>query len=277
MKQTTKRRSVLNKQSVTKKKKKKNRFPILSVIRWAAPVFLKGFVLLVMVVGTSVSLMYGYHYLIRSPHLKLEQVDIAGVDGEIKRELIAMCDLSPDQNLLFLNLNKLKQKMEEHPWVSSVKLDRRFPHTLFAQVEKHRPFALVVMDGIHYMNPQGEIFKEVNQSDEIDFPVITGISKQDYKAREQLQRAAHVMNILKLQKGPWSLVELSEIHVKDEEISLYFNHLAVEINVMCNDLSGKMNGLKKVTNHLQKTGQIHQVICIDLKSVDGAVVSFRKS
>jgi len=271
-----KRRSVLNKQAVKRKKKKKKGYPVFGMIRWGVPVFLKGFLVFSIVAGLSLSLMYAYHYLHKSPLLRLEQVKVAGVDEEIKRDLMCMVDLGAYTNLLFLNLNALKHKMEKHPWVRSVKLDRQFPHTLFVQAEKHSPSALVVMDGIYYMNRRCEIFKKVNESEDVDFPVITGISRQDQKALVQLHRAARVMEILASQKGPWSLKGLSEIHMRNDEISLYFSHLSAEINMKCEDLPGKMDGLKKVTKHLRKTGQIHQVTGIDLDSRDNAVVSFRK-
>ncbi len=269
-----KRRSVLNKQFV--KKKKKKGFPVFSLLRRIVPVFFKGLVLLFIVAGVSLSLMYCYHHLLRSPSIRLEHVEIAGVEDEIKRELIDMVDLDSYSNLLFLNLTALKQKMEKHPWIRSVELNRQFPHTLFVQAEKHSPSALVVMDGIYYMNHQCEIFKEVDGSDDIDFPVITGISKEDQEARAQLHRAARIMGMLASQKKPWSLKGLSEIHIQDDEVALYFNHFSAEINMRWDDLPGKMDGLRKVTKHLRETGRIHQVTGIDLNSVDGAVVSFRK-
>jgi cell division septal protein FtsQ len=126
-----KRRSVLNKQAVRKKKKKKRIYPVFGMIRRGIPVLLKSFLVIVIVAGLSLSLMYGYHYLLESPLLRLKQVKVAGVDQEIKRELMCMVDLDAYTNLLFLNLNALKHKMEKHPWVRSVKLDRQFPHTLF--------------------------------------------------------------------------------------------------------------------------------------------------
>jgi len=55
-----KRRSVLNKQAVKRKKKKKKGYPVFGMIRWGVPVFLKGFLVLSIVAGLSLSLMYAY-------------------------------------------------------------------------------------------------------------------------------------------------------------------------------------------------------------------------
>jgi cell division septal protein FtsQ len=271
-----KRRSVLNKQSVKKKKKKKKNFPVFGLLCRSVPVFLKGFALLFIVAGISLSLIYCYYHLLRSPSIRLEKVEVAGVEDEIKKELTDMVDLDTYKNLLFLNVKALKQKMEKHPWIRSVRLDRQFPHTLFVQAEKYRPSALVIKDGIYYMDRHCEIFKEVDGFDDIDFPVITGISEENLEARTQLQRAARIMEILETQKKPWSLKSLSEIHMHDDEVSLYFNHLPAKINMRWHDLPGKMKGLRKVTKHLRKTGRIHQVTSIDLNSTEGAVVAFRK-
>jgi cell division protein FtsQ len=167
--------------------------------------------------------------------------------------------------------------MEEHPWVRSVKLERRFPHSLVILAEKQIPSALVVTDKIHYMNRHGEIFKEVKDSEEIDLPIITGASLDILEDSEQLHRAARVIKILEAEKGLWSLSELSEIHLKrNRGMSIYFSHLAAEIKVTVEDLADKMDGLNKVAEHLSRTGRIHQVDRIDLSHVDGAVVSFRK-
>jgi cell division septal protein FtsQ len=188
-----------------------------------------------------------------------------------------MGGLNSDLSLLDLNLNELKQKMEKHPWVRSVKLERRFPHTLTVQAEKEAPSALVLMDRFYYMNRYGEVFKEVSELEDMDFPVVTGVSKQGTGASRQLDRAVRIMRILESEAGLWSVNELSEIHVKkDGGASLYFNHLAAEIKLICDDLTVKMAGLRKVAEHLTRTGRIHQVTAIDLSHVDGALVSFKE-
>jgi len=272
-----KKRSVLNKQSVKKRNQKRQiRYPVFGIIRQTVPVFLKCFIIFTIIAGTSLSLMYGYHRLLTSPHMRLEKVEVKGVGQGIKNDLTRMCNLNSDLNLLALNMKDLKQEMEEHPWIRKITLEKKFPSTLIVHAEKHIPSALVVMDKIYYMNQHNEVFKQINDSDPIDFPVITGVSGKNRKAHCQLLRAGCAIKILESQKKPWSLKELSEIHVKDEGISLYFKHFSAGINVMSDDLEYKIRGLRKVTKQLRKEGRVHQVTGIDLNSDDGAVVSFKK-
>ena len=271
------KRSVLNKQSVKKRKKRKaGKRPRGSLrMRNVIPLLLKISGSCAVVTGISLSLIFLYHYVLTTPLLKLKQVEIAGVNEQIRNELMAMCDLSPEQNLLFLNLNVLKKRLEQHPWIKSVQLRRRFPHTLCIRAEKHRPLALVIRNGIYYIDRECEVFKKVTPSDDIDFPVITGLSSRAQKAREQLHRAVRVINVLESQDKPWSLKNLSEIHIQEESLSLYFTHIPAAIIVQCNRMSDKMADLKKLARHLRRTGRIQRVTAINLNYVDGAVVSFR--
>ncbi len=271
------KRSVLANQSIKKRRKGESLFLVFGVITRIGLGFTKIFCLVLAVAIISFSFISIYHYLLTSPYVKLKKVKVTGVDRKIRHELLQMGGLNPEISLVSINLKKLKQEMEKHPWVRSVKLERRFPHSLIISAERQIPSALVVKDKIHYMNRHGEIFKEVKDSEDIDLPIVTGASRDILENREYLQRAARVIKILESEKGFWSLSELSEIHLKrDNGMSIYFSHLAAEIRVTVEDLADKITGLNKVAEHLSKTGRINQVDRIDLNHVDGAVVSFRK-
>ena len=272
-----KKKSVLNKQSVRRKKQKKKARPVnFRLILQVWPIFLKCTLFLLISAAISISLMYGYHCLLTSAYMKLEKVDVRGVDQEIGNELIDRCNLSSDQNILALSLKDLKKKMERHPWIRSVTLQRKFPNTLVVDAEKHVPSALVVLDELYFMNRHSEVFMQARKAENVDFPIITGVSGHGRNAQRQLRRASKAITILASQKKPWSLNELSEIHVHNDGISLYFNHLSARINVLADDFETKINSLRKVAGRLRKEGRIHRVTGIDLNSMDGAVVAFRK-
>ena len=284
-----KRRSVLKSQSV-KKRGKRSIFESSGIIPRVGNGLLKVFVMFTVIAIISLTFLSVYHFFLTSPYLKLKRVDVEGVDRALRHEFIDACGLNSDLSLLALNLNELKQKMEEHPLVRSVRLERRLPHTLLVQVEKEQPWALVVMDKIYQMNQWGEIVKEVGEEDQLDLPLITGLSEQGPEIQEHLDKAAGIMRILESEEGLWSLNELSEIHMKREGgVSIYFSHLAAEIKLIDDlpaiasaqttrptDLTSKIDGLKRIAEHLRHSGWIHQVNGIDLNYVDGAVVSFRK-
>jgi len=272
-----KKRSSSTKRSV-RGKRERSAFAPSGVIQRIGSVLLKMFLFFAVIAVVSLSFLSLYHYLLSSPYMKLEQVDMKGVDGKMKAELMAMCGLNAEQGLLSLNLYKLKTRMEKHPWIRTVKLERHFPHTLMVEVEKQIPAAVALTDGFYYVNRWGEIFKRVSTVDDIDFPIITGLSENSPSVREELGKAAHILNVLASEDDLWSLESLSEIHLrKDGAMSLYFDHLKAEITFKWDEFADKIEGLRKVAEHLNQSGKIHLATQINLNYVDGAVVSFKNS
>lgn len=250
--------------------------PVSSAVHWVGVGMIKVFALLAVIAVISLSFISLYHYLLSSPYMKLERVEMEGVERKIRDELITVSGLNSDLSLLALNLNKLKKKMETHPWIKSVRLERRFPHSLFVYVEKEHPLGVVVMDRLYYINKEGEMFKEVSQSESVDLPFITGVDKEETKRGNKLRRAAYFIKALETIKEPWSLNHLSEVNVREEKIfSLYYKDIGAEIRLTGNHLGRVVDRLRQVANHIKWSGRIDQVNRIDLSYTDGVVVSFR--
>jgi cell division protein FtsQ len=231
-------------------------------------IFLSGLAIL------SLLFIWGYHYVLESPHMMLTDIHMEGVDEDFKQELISGAGLTGNVSLLELSLGGLKRIFETHPWVCRARVERRFPHSLFVTVEKETPVAVVLMDGLFYMNPKGRIFKAVDLAESLDFPVVTGVSTLAAESREQLKQAAHIIVSLGRQEDPWSVEGLSEIHMGAEGyVSLYFEHINAEIKTAWNDVEGKIPGLERLVSHLRENGRLGRVAAIDLNQKDGAVVS----
>ncbi|MGD8227930.1 MAG: FtsQ-type POTRA domain-containing protein [Desulfobacteraceae bacterium] len=225
----------------------------------------------------SLFFLYLYENLLTSPHVRLKRVVVKGVDEKLKHALLKMSELKPDTSLLSVRLDELKQRMEKHPWIRSVNLEKRFPHTLVIEAEKEAPCAMVVMNGLHYMNRWGKLFRKVEKSESMDFPLVTGITKDDSDGEKQLQLAASVLRLLEAEQDPWSHSQLSEVHVeKTGLISLYFISLPAVIELEGTELEKRMGDLKRLVKHLKKTGHIHLVERINLNFREGAVVSYKK-
>lgn len=232
--------------------------------------------LLAGVVLISLFFLYLYENLLTSPYVRLERVVVNGVDEKLKHALLKMSELKPDTSLLSVRLDELKQRMEKHPWIRSVNLEKRFPHTLVIEAEKEKPCAIVVMNRPHYMNRWGKLFRRVDKTANMDLPLVTGISASESDGEKQLQLAANVLRLLEAENGLWSHSQLSEVHVeKTGHISLYFLSLPAVIELEGNELERKMGDLKRLVKHLKKTGRIHMVERINLNFREGAVVSYK--
>ncbi len=271
-----KRKTILKQQSL----KRKNGGAFLELwrtIRSVGSWGLKISALLAGLAGISLVFVTLYSYLLTSPHMRLEQVEIVGVDEGMKKNLVEMAGLNFELSLLAINVDEVQKKLEKHPWIRAVEVEKQFPHSLFIRVEKEEPRALVAAEKLYYMNRFGKVFKEVGPDEAVDFPIITGVLSDELDREKQLGFSLQVLQFLESQKDPWSLKNLSEIHVKkDGEVSLYFSFLPAAVKLRAQSLCSKMEDLKKVVEHLNSTGRIHTVKAIHLNYGEGAVVSFKK-
>jgi cell division protein FtsQ len=227
--------------------------------------------------GISVLFVLLYSYLLTSPYIRLEQVEIAGVDEGMKKELQSMSGLNFELSLLAINVDEVQKTLEKHPWIRAVEVEKEFPHTLLIRVEKEEPRAIVAAGKLYYMNRFGKMFKEVGANESVDYPIITGVSADELDRQKQVGFSMQVLQFLESQGDPWSLKNLSEMHVKrDGDVCLYFSFLPAAIKLRAQNLDSKMEELKRVVAHLNATGRIHTVKAIHLEYGEGAVVSFKK-
>jgi cell division septal protein FtsQ len=230
------------------------------------------------VIAVSLAFVTIYQYMLTSAYIKLEEVVITGVDEEMRNRLLKMSQLRFDLSLLAVNTHDVKKRMEKHPWIRSVYIEKRFPHTLIIRAEREEPCGIVALDKLFYVSRYGEIFKEVNQDEDIDFPFITGLSNRGEDMKTTLILAIRVLDSLRSHSGGWTERDISEIHLdNDEDVSLYIRSIPGVIRLGIHNLDEKLDELNRVIEHLNKTGRTQMVRSIDLDCGGGVVVSFRST
>ncbi|MBW1919879.1 MAG: FtsQ-type POTRA domain-containing protein [Deltaproteobacteria bacterium] len=276
-----KQRVALKRQAVSRKTgRKKGKAPskMRYISSFIGSCFLKVVFFITVGVAVSMAFLFLYEYLLRSPYIRLEKVVFKGIDYELKDELMKRANLDFNLSLLAINLRDVKSNLETHPWVRDVEVEKRFPHTLVIKVEKEVPWAIVAAGKLYYMDRGGHIFKEVTDSDNLDFPVLTGISLSGQGMEDRLREAVNVLHVFEKEEDPWSLENLSEVHIEENgEVSLYFLFLPAVIQSRVEDLPEKMGDLRRLVEHLNNSGRIHMVKSINLNYREGAAVAFRKS
>ena len=270
------RKSLLKKQAIEKKRPKVSKRNWVSVIKIASLSF-KCTLLLSGVLIISYVFLSLYQYLLSSPYLKLEEVVVTDVDEDTKNILMDLADLNSDMSLLSINIVELKEKLESNPWIRSVDIEKRFPHRLTIRAQKEIPRALVSFGKLAYVNEMGKVFSNSVKADDMDYPVITGVNRNDEDLDERIKLAVNILDVLDTESGPWSTKELSEIHLeKDGNVSLYSVSIPIAVDIKGTELAEKKAKLKKIMNHLKSKGLIHTVKKIDMNFDNSAVVSFRK-
>lgn len=269
------RKKTILRQKTVKKKRPGSFLRVWLLVRGLGSFSIKCSLFFIGLIGLSVMFLSAYQYILSSPYIRLEEVVIKGVEEDLKNEILKLSDLNSDMSLFAININELRRRLEKHAWIRSVELEKRFPHTLIIKAEKETPRALVSLEKIFYMNRRGELFTEVTHYDDMDFPVITGLNKDLRNREEKLKLAAHILDSLESETGPWSLKELSEIHLsKQGDVFLYSVSIPAVVSINGRKIEDKKGELSKIVKHLRQKGLIYTVKRIDLNYKSGAVVSF---
>src|SRR5512139_2385665 len=105
-----KRKTILKQQNV--KRKNGGRYSELwRRTRHVGSWCLKISALLTGLAGISVLFVVLYSYLLSSPYIRLEEVEIVGADEAMTKELQAMSGLNFDLSLLAINVDEVQEKL----------------------------------------------------------------------------------------------------------------------------------------------------------------------
>jgi len=132
----------------------------------------------VLVLGTAGATAFGaYRLALSSPQFALERVELTSGSHFSEPELLAGAGVQLGENLLALDLRAAEQRLVQNPWVRSVRLARRLPHTLRVDLVEREAVALASLDGeLFLVGPDGEPFKAWAAGDAEDLPVLTGVT-----------------------------------------------------------------------------------------------------
>jgi cell division protein FtsQ len=122
------------------------------------------------VLGTAAATAWGgYRLALTSPRFSVQTIEVEASRRLTEREVARRAGVETGTSLLGLDLRAAEQRLLTDPWVRSVRITRKLPHTLRIQMQEHEALALASLDGeIFLVDAEGEPFKV--------WPVLTGVT-----------------------------------------------------------------------------------------------------
>jgi cell division protein FtsQ len=216
-----------------------------------------------------------YVLISRMTFLKLEKIQVSGVRKLRRDEIIALAGVKSGDSMLDLDLSQVAEHIKKNPWVEKVRVNRYFPCTLALEVTEWQPAAILNMGYLYYLDRNGEIFKPLSRGDNLDFPVITGISEDDLTndptgCRNMLKAALEISDLLRT-GTVFRLEDISEIHVdKGYGYTLFTAQGGVPVKLGKDCFPEKLARLSRIFKDL--SGQLRDLEYIDLNYNDKIVV-----
>jgi cell division protein FtsQ len=223
---------------------------------------------------TLVGLYFLAQLMLASNIFHVDQVVVSGCRHLEQKQVVALSDIKSGVNTFDLDLDLIGQQIEANPWVAQVGVQRIFPDRIAIELEERNPVAIINLGLLYYLDACGEVFKVLDSSDVLDYPMITGFDYQSVEEGDLADKTA-LLQIVALiadlgRRREVGLQQISEIH-RDESgsLTLFTSDNAVKIRLGRTDFVAKLDRLEKIYARLKP--QLKVLDYIDL-SVDEKVI-----
>lgn len=82
-------------------------------------------------------------YLFRSQEFIIQTIHISGNQRVLNEEILVRADIAPGANIWLVDLNAISLRIEEHPAIANVRVQRVPPHQIEIMVDERSPIAFI--------------------------------------------------------------------------------------------------------------------------------------
>jgi cell division protein FtsQ len=224
--------------------------------------------------------------LCRSDFFRLTAITIDGCHHLDKEHVLGQSGLDIQTNLLAMQPGEISRRLTAHPWIERAEVTRKWPSEVDIRIRERQPAALInLRGGLYYLDKKFEIIGSVAPTDDIDFPVITGLEDLTAPLDREACRPAALAGALTLlnQAGRGDSYlpgqNISEIHVTaDGKLILYLLDRVFPIYLGRDGMKDKYWRLVKILKGLYKSREIYHINHIRMDYMqDRVLVSISES
>jgi cell division septal protein FtsQ len=161
--------------------------------------FLVGVPIALGIVGVIFGGMELRRFLITSPKFAVKEVEVV-TNGLADRSMILERAAIPTgANLFNLDLEEIRQRIEEEPWVHSATVVRALPNKVQIHYRPQVPQAILGAGSMYYLNQEGVPFYQLKTGDSLQFPLVQveGKSRDKEIIRQRVEASLQLLSRLK--------------------------------------------------------------------------------
>ena len=235
--------------------------------------------------GLCLGLVLLYHQLLTCNLFCIKDINNIEIEGakRLSRSLVLeQAKVGPDASLLAIRPGQVERALMTHPWIAKAEVSRKWPHSLHLKIQERDPVALIQFgEELLYMDRQGMIFKPLSPGDPHNFPVITGLTPEQFRhpagdLPQIMTQTFQLMDVLKKTSPPLNLENISEIHVDLERgFTLYANGVGVGLDLGLQEYPEKLQKFTQLWPVLVQKGLLSKINRINLNYPRRALVTLK--
>ena len=215
------------------------------------------FFALIVVIGTAISL---------SIFFRIEKIEVLGDTRYTNEEIINSSKVKTGQNLVLLNKEKTKEKMEkELPFLKVKDIKKTVPNKLTLEVEEIKKYGYIESDGVNVLFDQDKKIIEIKENVEENILKIKGVEILEPKIGEKIKiksknKEETLYKILDL-LSEYGLKEPTEVDLSNEsKVNVgYQNRINILIGNL-NELDYKIKTAAEIINNklgIEESGELN--------------------
>ncbi len=239
--------------------------------------FFAASVLLSAAVFLSFLFFYLYGALMSRSYFQIKEISVRGLRELTEKDILTSANIKPAQNLLAVNKDAVIRRICANQWVENIDVGKELPGKLILDVKERTPLALVKnADDFYLMDMKGFVFKRLGKSDEVDLPIITGITEKEQTKSPLVLSTLGLLKTMSRSEKYSYLGTISEINVDDVfGLSVIFDK-GLFLRLGKDRFESKLEKLKTVLADLENRGMKNGCLYVDI-SDDSKVTIKRKN
>ncbi|HEX9880101.1 MAG TPA: FtsQ-type POTRA domain-containing protein [Candidatus Binatia bacterium] len=207
-------------------------------------------------------------------YFSVKEIRVTGARKVRGSEIVASTGLRLGMNMWDVHPREIEAKLARHPWVRGQVVERVFPQRVLVRVEEWVPKAIVVLEKLYYVDHEGYIFKEIEPTEEVNFPFLTGLGtlksvSDNPMARQKIVEAIQLNELLAANS-----VAFSEIRfLPNDGLVVYPTSYRVPLFVGWGQWPEKVDRLRRLL--VEWKGREERLASMDLRFRDQVVVKLK--
>lgn len=241
--------------------------PGLARATWS---LMKLFLGVAIVVGAAGAVAWGAHrYALTSARFSIHSIEITGAKRKTDQEIQKTLGVKVGDNVFAADSATLEQKLLGDPWIEQVKVTRALPSTLRIELTEREAGAIAsIGDRLYLVTKAGEPFKEIEDGDPFDLPIVTGIAADDL-ARDRRGAVERIATALEIGRH-YDRIALSktypiqEIHLAAGGVaSITLGKAGITVHLGSGPWRKKLLMAERVLGKLGQKGQVPGIVFAD--------------
>jgi cell division septal protein FtsQ len=214
-------------------------------------------------------------FVFESSYFSVSEIQVRGGEKFGGNEIVTLAGLKHGMNIWHIEPATIERKVAKHPWVRRVLVRREFPRRVVIEIEERTPKAIVAMGKLYYVDSEGVVFKEVAAGESVEFPLLTGLRRdevgsRDPAVRRRIQDAVRLGDLMTKDSRT-----ISEIHFEAaDRLTLYTTAYPLAVRMGWGDWEDKVRRVDRVLK-LWK-GHEERLVSLDASFGDQVVARVRQ-